>query len=161
MAEKLDINVITPYLDEGEMGLYAELSEDPDVLKQFQQQLRWMLPQLMSTSTAAAKHRQLTDNVNRFANVGWFELYYHPELQAKLLAACGVGKTRHKFFRARKKVSLRLIRELLERKYEDIRDNQVELWCRKHDRDDLILLAQSMGYQEKDIEGVAKAFDAL
>ena len=158
---KLDLFSVLGYLDEGNMEVYSTLREDPDMLKELEQMVTWMLPQWMTGSTNDAKHAALVANFNEFCNVGWFKTYGHPELQTKLLACCGEGKTRHKYFKPAKARNLRRIEELLRHKYEDIREEQVELWVSKSSKASLVRLAESFGYQKEQVKDLTKAFDAL
>jgi len=161
MAAKLDIFAVLSYLDENNLGVYEALREDSEMLKELERNVSWMLPQWMTGATNDSVHAELIDNFNEFCNDGWFNLYGHPELQAKLLACCGVGKTRHKYYKPQNSPNLSKIMKLLESKYVDVREGEAAMWVRHATSDDLVHLAQSLGYQEKEVKELTKSFDAL
>jgi hypothetical protein len=51
--------------------------------------------------------------------------------------------------------------EMLSHKYQDIREEEVELWCRRNDKAGMSRLAESLGYQKDKVKELAKAFDVL
>lgn len=162
MAAKLDIFSVLSYLDENNLGVYNALREDSEMLTEFERNVSWMLPQWMTGATNDAVHAELIDNFNAICNDGWFELYGHPELQAKLLACCGTGrKVRHKYHKPRTTPHLSKMMKLLEGKYDDIREEEAEMWVHRTTKDDMIRFAESLGYQETEIKDLTKTFDAL
>ncbi len=162
MSAKLDIFAVLTYLDEGNLGVYEALREDPEMLKELEKNVTWMLPQWMTGAQSDPVHVELVENFNLMCNDRWFELYGHPELQAKLLACCGLGrKVRHKYFKPSKARNRRVMLDLLSHKYPDIREEEVELWVRQSSKAGARHLAESLGYQKKEVADVTKAFDAL
>ena len=162
MASKLDIFAVLSYLDENNLGVYKALGEDAEMLAELNRSVSWMLPQWMTGAINDESHAELMKNFNALCNDGWFSLSGHPELQTKLLACCGLGRNvRHKFFKPAKSRNLNRMMELLSYKYQDIREEEVELWCRRNDKASMSLLAQSTGYQKDEVKELAKAFDAL
>lgn len=159
---KLDLFSVLTYLDENNLGVHSALREDPEMLVELERNLSWMLPQWMTGATNDAAHAELIDSFNVICNDGWFELYGHHELQAKLLACCGTGrKVRHKYYKPSKTVHLNKMMKLLEGKYEDIREEEVEMWVRRSTKAGMIRFAESLGYQEKEVKDLTKTFDAL
>ena len=125
MAAKLDIFGVLSYLDANNLGVYEALREDAEMLKEFERNVSWMLPQWMTGATNDSDHAELIDNFNMICNDGWFELYGHPELQAKLLACCGTGhRTRHKYYKPKKVPHLTKMMKFLRGKYIDIREGR-------------------------------------
>lgn len=162
MADKLDIFAVLGYFDEGNMEVHQALREDPGMLKELEKALPWVLPQWMTGATQDAAHAELVDNFNLMCNEGWFDLYGHTELQAKLLAACGTGrKVRHKFFKPTKAKNLQKMTEFLGHKYQDIREEEVELWCHLNDATSVTDLAASLGFQPKEVTELTKAYESL
>ena len=141
---KLDIFAVLTYLDEGNLGVYEALRDDPEMLKELERNVTWMLPQWMTGATDDGVHARLLKDFNAVCNGSWFELYGHPELQTKLLACCGTGrKVRHKYFKPAKARNRRLMMELLSHKYVDIREEEVEMWVRGSTKASMRHLAQS------------------
>jgi hypothetical protein len=159
---KLDLFSVLSYLDENNLGVHEALREDPEMLSELERNISWMLPQWMTGATNDAAHANLVDSFNVICNDGWFELYGHPELQAKLLACCGTGrKVRHKYYKPSKTIHLGKMMKLLEGKYEDIREEEAEMWVRRSTKDSMIRFAEALGYQEKEVKDLTKTFDAL
>ena len=159
---KLDIFAVLTYLDENNLGVYDALRDDPEMLKELDRSVTWMLPQWMTGAVHDGAHAHLVMSFNDICNDGWFELYGHPELQAKLLACCGPGKkVRHKYYKPPKARNRRLMLELLSHKYEDIREEEVEMWVRQSSRAGMVRLAESLGFQKDRVKEMTKAFDAL
>jgi len=159
---KLDLFSVLSYLDENNLGVHEALRDDPEMLTELERNVGWMLPQWMTGATNNADHANLIDSFNVICNDGWFELYGHPELQAKLLACCGIGrKVRHKYYKPSKTIHLGKMMKLLEGKYEDIREEEVEMWVRRSTKASMIRFAESLGYQEKEVKELTKTFDAL
>jgi hypothetical protein len=162
MASKLDIFSVLSYLDENNLGVHQSLREDPDMLTELERNVSWMLPQWMTGASNDAAHASLVENFNEVCNDGWFSLYGHPELQTKLLACCGTGrKTRHKYYKPAKSNQLGKMMNLLEGKYVDIREDEVEMWIRHTTTDDMISFAESLGYQKGEVKELTKTFNAL
>ena len=159
---KLDIFSVLTYLDENNLGVYEALRDEPEMLTELERNVSWMLPQWMTGATNDADHAALVESFNVICNDNWFELYGHPELQTKLLACCGIGrKVRHKYYKPSKTVHLGRIMALLEDKYEDIREEEAEMWVRRSTKAGLIRFAESLGYQDKQVKELTKAFDVL
>jgi len=129
------------------------------MLVEFNKMVGWLLPRWMCGSTSNSDHRILIKNFNEYANVGWFSYSAHPELQAKLLACCGIGRqTKHKFTRPERGIESQEIRNLLEIKYEDISDNEIQMWCRLNDEKSMVEFAGRCGYQTDEIKKLKKVY---
>lgn len=162
MSAKLDIFSVLSFMDENNLGIHEALRDEGDMLKDLERNANWMLPQWMTGSTNPEAHAMLVDNFNTVCNEGWFDLYYHPELQVKLLACCGLGRrVKHKFFKPTKALQVSKMARFLEHKYVDIREDEVALWCRKNSKASLKRLAEAYGYLPDEVKELEKAFDAL
>lgn len=162
MSSKLDIFSVLNFLDQNNLDVHKALSEDPDMLKEFEQAVGWLLPQWMVSAINEEDHAQLIENFNSYCNIGWFSFRKHPELQAKLLGCCGLGKkTRHRFFKPKPALPITKIRELLEHKYEDIREEEIAIWCQYNKPADVKRLAEALGYQKDDVKEILKSFDKV
>ncbi len=159
---KLDLFSVLTFLDENNLEVYNALREDPEMLKELERNVSWMLPQWVTGATNDIDHADLVDSFNVICNDGWFELYGHPELQAKLLACCGTGrKVRHKYYKPAKAIHLSKMMKLLEGKYVDIREEEVEMWVRRSTKAGMQHFAESLGYQANEVKELTKTFDAL
>ena len=159
MTQKLDLFAVLGLLDENTLDVYPVLKGDEEMLKEFEQMVGWLLPHWMTGANSEADLEDLIAAFNEYCNAGWFEFRGHPELQAKLLACCGLGsKTRHKFFKPKKNKVLTQISKLLRVKYPDIRDEEVLAWCRLNDKKDVKDLAEACGYQKDDVKKVLDSY---
>jgi hypothetical protein len=159
---KLDIFAVLTYLDENNLGVHDALRGDPDMLKELERNISWMVPQWMSGAMKDSDHADLVESFNAICNNGWFDLYGHPELQAKLLACCGTGKkVRHKYYKPSIARTRHVMHDFLSHKYQDIRDSEVALWVRRSEKSDVRRLAESLGYQKDAIKDLNKAYDTL
>ena len=152
---KLELTETLRSLDQGDMTLYDRLK--PDQRKELEKNISWMIPQWMTGSYNEDDHRNLVFMFDEVCNPGWGSFYGHPELQTKLLAAMGMGTTRHRFFRptgARRGRTAALM-ELACMVQEDIREEELALFCRSTDIEELNDLMNDAGVQmdqRKEIE---------
>jgi len=158
----VDIFALLQFLDEREMGIYEDFSEDADVLADLQKNIGWLIPQWMSASTNDSDHRKLVSTVNQ-ANLVWNKTYGKHELQTKLMASCGLGRSvRHKFYKASPSMQgLTPMTELLKLHYPDISTEQVILWCNINNENDLQEMAEQCGYQQKEFNTLKEAHRKL
>lgn len=162
MKQKFDLFGVLEFLDERSLQVREVFLDDPEGLKELDRNAGWLLPQWMTGAYKDQDHAALISRFNEVANPGWYGFQKHPELQLKLLALCGLGrKVKHKFIKPRSSPSTDKITELLSLVYPDIRQEEVELWLRQNDRDDLIDLAVRLGYQTEEQEALLKAYDGV
>lgn len=131
---------VLTHLDQNDMNIYEMFGTDHEAADKFSKDVSWMLPQWITTSTNDGEHRAQVLMFDELCNAGWGKFYYHPRLQAKLLALIGPGrKVRHKFYRptgGRVPVMDALF-DLLLAEMEDIRPDEVALWVKSSDIEDL------------------------
>jgi hypothetical protein len=163
MQEKLDLFGVLTFLDEQNMKVYEELKVDSEMLKELERNVSYILPIWMSGASNDKDLYDSTKSFNEICNEGWFSFYKHPELQIKLLAASGLNKkVKHKFFKSKgKESSAPKIRELIEHKYLDIRDDEIKIWCQLNNKSEIKKIAKEKGYQEKELKDVLKEYDKL
>ena len=161
MTYELDIFDILEYLDRRNFRVYDSVRNDEKLRKEFDKNIGWLIPQWMSGAYKDAEHAELIQSFNETCNRGWFSFTGHPELQAKLLACCGLGhKTRHRFIKPVASRKNKKIHELLADKYYDITPEEVDLWCRKNDIKAFETLARQLGCQDSEIKELKKVFKA-
>jgi len=156
---KLDIFDVLESLDRRNFRVYDSVRGDEELRKELDKNICWLIPQWMVGAYKDSEHSDLVQNFNDVCNPGWYSFYGHPELQAKLLACCGLGyKTRHRFIKPVVSRESKKIHDLLLGKYYDITPEEVELWCRSNDIKGLEELAQQLGLQEVEIGELRKIF---
>jgi len=162
MKQKFDLFGVLEFLDLRSLQVREVFLDEPELLKELDRNAGWLLPQWMTGAYKDQDHAALISRFNEIANPGWYSLQKHPELQLKLLALCGLGrKVKHKFTKLRSNPTMDKLTELLLQVYPDIRQEEVELWVRQNDRDDLIELATRLGYQTEEQEALLKAYDGV
>lgn len=155
----LDIFSVLRMLDRNDMNIHHNLSDNPDVLKELEKNAGWMLPLWMSSSEVDRDHRALILNFVEKANLVWESTHGHPILQLRLLAACGLGRpTRHKFYKKPSATEAKGLTELLIQTTPDINPDEIDMWVRHNNEEDVRELAESCGYQAKDIEKLLTEF---
>lgn len=155
----LDIQGVLGFLDEGNFQVHQALSADPELLKEFEKNVSWMIPQWMTGSNVAAHQRDMVLRFQENCNTGWGSLYGKSMLQSKLLASIGKGNAiRHKFYHptAKRLGSLNHIAEMLRQDYPDIREPEVIMWCRDATDDDVESLLDDHGVAMNDRDQVRK-----
>jgi len=136
---KLNIHEILGKLDNNNFDTYREIGVTDEARAEFDKNISWMIPQWFTGAVNPVDHRNMVVMFDQACNPGWGALYYHPELQAKLLAAIGYRGVRHKFYRpsGKRKSSIKKLFDLLQLVYEDIHEDEVVLWCRSSTINDL------------------------
>jgi hypothetical protein len=158
----LNIAVILESFDKNDFTVAEQLKEDEAMYAEFLKNIGWLIPQWFFGVSGDQDHKKQVVKFNTLCNEYWSKLSKHPELQAKLLASAGLGKTiRHKFFRPvvhRKNYELEVLLRLV---YPDISEEQVRLWVRKNDEAALKQLANECGLQEKEYEPYLKSYQKI
>ncbi len=158
---KLDIFEVLECLDRRNFRVYDSVRDNDELRQELDQNIGWLIPQWMVGAYEDVDHSNLIQNFNDVCNPGWYSFLGHPELQAKLLACCGLGyKTRHRFIKPVVSRESKKIHDLLVDKYYDITPEEVDLWCRSNDLKGLTKLAQQLGRQDVEIKELKKAFKA-
>ena len=159
VERKIDLFVILEALDLGDMSVYDDIAADPGALAEFRREIGYMLPIWMTGSARDLDHKKLVERFNAICNQRWFDLAKHPRLQAKLLAAVGLGtKTPHRFHKVKAASKNSAMLELLELQHPDIREHEVRLWARKNTWEQTQELAQMYGWQDDQIDDLKKNY---
>lgn len=155
----LDIFSVLKMLDRNDMDIHDNLSGHPDVLKELEKNSGWMLPLWMISSESDRDHRALIVNFVERCNLVWESTQGHPILQLRLLASCGLGRlTRHKFYKKTQSMEAKYLTELLIQTTPDINPDEIDMWVRHRTEEDVRELAESCGYQTKEIEKLLTEF---
>lgn len=100
---------------------------------------------------------------NELANIGFWDIQAHPELQYKLTAAVGVGsKQEHHWLDmpAKRKKHTKL-GELVRLKYNDANDMEIQLFLTLSTKQDIINLCKDAALDDKETAELLKEFKAL
>lgn len=158
MAKKpsiLPFNTVLDAVDRRDLGFYDRMSEEEK--KEFKKK---SFVFLRAASCVAEYEDTAMDYllaVNMFANKGWFDLAKHPELQWKLLALCGMGsRVRHTWIDMSKKESRNGFAKILEDKYPQLNDEELDLLESKMDKKAKKHFLEDMGYDDGQINTILK-----
>jgi hypothetical protein len=158
MAHKLDIFETLTAIDRHDLDFYDRLPEDlqkgfaPPVV------LRWA--SAINDGPNAAVNVWL---VNDRANMNFWEIAGHPELQYKLLASCGLGKTqRHQWINmvGRAKKSDR-VRDFLIKFWPDANDMELDIIFNQFTEETFEEFVLSSGEPPADIKEILEAYARL
>lgn len=137
-------------IDTNNLSFYENLSDDGK--KEFSP---WLAMRWASNSDSHPEHYLLM--VNGLVNVDFSDLNHHPELQWKLLAVCGSGKShRHSWVAPPKKGKLSRVLAFLRKLYPEAKQCDLEQLETLLDRDSIVQLAESAGLGDKEIKELLK-----
>lgn len=98
---------------------------------------------------------------NERANVHFFEMYEHPELQYKLLASNGTGRrTSHEWIGGAKKVSEAALHDFILRYWPYANSMEVETILRQFDKKSFSDFVDGTGLDNDDAKRIKKSFEA-
>lgn len=124
----LNLHQILDSLDRNDFNVRQNLTDEERA--EFDKNVSWMIPQWMASAKSEHAHANAVMMFDEFCNPGWGSFYNHPELQAKLLACMGMGPTNHQFpKRGKRSTAITDLFGMLQTYYEDIRREEVALWC--------------------------------
>lgn len=153
------LNVLLKHFDTNNMEIWETFRHNETDRKELERNLAYMLPLWMSGCANARDQINTTMAFNKHINLDWKQLDGHPELRAKVLAAIGLGKqVRHDFMMRSVRGKLTSLGELLLRRYPDIRQDEILLWCRVNTEPALIELCRDYGLQSKEQEAVLNEY---
>lgn len=144
----LKLNVLLKHLDLRNPEIFAALSQTEADRKELERALAYLLPLWVSGTIEGRDQIALMFTFNQHVNIGWSELDQHPELRAKVLASVGLGRVVRHDYQARERRKATTLLDFLSRRYPDIREPEVELWCATNSEADLIALCRDYGMQE-------------
>lgn len=147
-TSNLKLNVLLKHLDLRNLEIYAALSQTETDRKELERAFAYLLPLWVSGTVEGRDQIALMFGFNQHVNVGWSELEAHPELRAKVLAAIGLGRVIRHDYQARVRRNTTALLEFLSRRYPDIREPEVSLWCAINSEADLIALCRDYGIQK-------------
>lgn len=155
MTRKLDIFALLKATDHRDQGFYDRL--DAEAKKEFAPPvaLRW---------ASAVDDGPLSDAalllVNERANIGFWEIGDHPELQYRLIASSGVGtKLRHHWLAASGRGKTDRLRAFLARFWPDANAAEIEILLGQFTGDSFRAFVDGSGVEPKEAKEIVKAHD--
>ena len=147
MASKIPLKDMLSQIDRGNLDYYSTF--DADQKKEFSP---WMTMRWASTVKGDFSEHYLL-MVNGIVNHEFSVLNKHPELQWKLIAVCGIGANQfHQWVKPPKKKGKNKIQEFLSKAYPHAKSDELALLEKVNTKQELIYLAQDMGYSDKEIK---------
>lgn len=152
MAHKLDIFKTLSAIDRHDLDFLRRVSEDeaksfaPPVV------LRW-------ASSSDNRTAEYLCDINEVANVHHYALYQHPELQYRLMASCGKGRSeRHNWIPSGKTSQLEARRKFVQQYYPYANTQECDIIISKLTGEVLDEFLLGTGLQNDEIKRVRKLF---
>lgn len=151
---KLDLfKTVLPNMDRHNHDLYRDLS--PEEKKDFQGVVAM---RFLSAAPSPYADWYLIA-VNHYANQHFFDIYQHPELQYKLLAACGVGeRVNHSWIGTAKKPSVTALVDFISRYWPNANRMEIDVILSKFDKDTFSDFVNGTGLDPDDAKKIKKSF---
>lgn len=145
---KLDLfKVVLPALDKRNKMFYNTVSDEErkDLNKQI-----WTLTRWMSSTKQHSEHHILM--VNDIVNMNSSDLKHHPELQWKLLALCGSGKTQmHQWITPPRGAKKNKLETAVLKIIPLLKDDDLALFLTINNRDELSEFLKDNGLSDKEV----------
>lgn len=153
---KVDIFKTLTAIDRNNRDYYNNLSDEEKKGIALVVAMRW-------ASAVESDEKQYPLIANMVANIGFHDLYKHPELQWLCLSLIGDGKPRrHKWIKSSKKTNIKSpkLYDLLRKKYPLASIGELEMMNEILTIDDIKSVAEDYGYQDQDIKDLVKEIKA-
>lgn len=151
----MNLKVILKHLDRRNLEVYEAFRYNGGDRKELDQLLAYVLPLWMSGTLTGHDQFRLMVQFNKHINLCWWELGQHPELRAKMLAVIGPGHVlQHDYHARRPRRQMTALMGLLSRRYQDMREDEVQLWCSVNSEATLLEMCREYGVQEQDRESI-------
>ena len=137
-----------PAMDYRNFDFYRDLSDEHK-----KEISMWVLMRYMSSSKKNSEYHLMM--VNDLVNNNFTSLNKHPELQWKLLALCGTGKTQfHEWVPPPKGAKKNCLEEVILNHYPLIKDDELELLLKINTQFELEQFFKENGYDDKSIKEI-------
>ena len=154
---RLDLFLILKHLDMQDFTVYDQLADDPELIKELDTQLGWLIPQWMTGGVTEQGHRAMIQKFDDTCNTVWGSLKNDPRMRAKLLAACGMGHPmKHKFTKPKGIKKNDPLYNMVLEVYPDARPEEVKLFLKGAGPEEVVDLCKSLGYQKDEIDKIEK-----
>ncbi len=152
MAKKplLQIKDIMAAVDRKDYGYYERLTDEQ------RKSLNLWMTQRYASSVQGKYAGHYLVMINEFMNTNWSDISKHPELQWKLMCLAGVGKSQfHPFIKVPKaKRKKDKVEEMVREIFPLAKTDEVELLMNMNTKDDLKVLAEIHGFDDKSIKEI-------
>ena len=127
-------------------SMNMNLTNPEEVKKEFSP---WLLMRFISSSDRYAEHYLLM--ANELVNKNFSDVSSHPELQWKLLAACGSGqRTNHQWIPPAKKREKKSIHHAMKKAFPNKKEDEIRLLLKLMNDDEKIDILLDLGYNTKE-----------
>ena len=154
MAKKplLQIKDIMAAVDRKDYQFYKNLSDEQ------RKSLNLWMTQRYASSVQGKFAGHYLVMINEFMNTNWSDISKHPELQWKLMCLAGVGKSQfHPFIKVPKaKRKKDKVEEMIREIFQLEKGEEVELLLSINTKEELKELAETSGYDDKEIKEIFK-----
>jgi len=156
---KLDMKTVLGSIDNQDLDFYGKLTEEEQKAYSTFVIMRYM-------SSIANKHPLQTYAIlatNDLVNIGYKELYKHPELQHKLLCCAGTGGKQYRPWIPvpKSKKTGHPVVKFLSQVYPAFNSTEIDLLFSNMDIADLEQLAVGQGLTEKEIRELIKSLETV
>tara|TARA_Y100001937_G_scaffold126518_1_gene195983 strand:+ start:1544 stop:2008 length:465 start_codon:yes stop_codon:yes gene_type:complete len=152
MASKplLQIKDIMAAVDRKDYEYYSRLTDEQ------RKSLNLWMTQRYASSVQGKYAGHYLVMINEFMNTNWSDISKHPELQWKLMCLAGVGKSQfHPFVKVPKaKRKKDKVEEMVREIFPLAKTDEVELLMNMNTKDDLKVLAEIHGFDDKSIKEI-------
>ena len=152
MASKplLQIKDIMAAVDRKDYEYYSRLTDEQ------RKSLNLWMTQRYASSVQGKYAGHYLVMINEFMNTNWSDISKHPELQWKLMCLAGVGKSQfHPFVKVPKaKRKKDKVEEMIREIFPLAKTDEVELLMNMNTKDDLKVLAEIHGFDDKSIKEI-------
>ena len=152
MASKplLQIKDIMAAVDRKDYDFYSRLNDEQ------RKSLNLWMTQRYASSVQGKYAGHYLVMINEFMNTNWSDISKHPELQWKLMCLAGVGKSQfHPFIKVPKaKRKKDKVEEMVREIFPLAKTDEVELLMNMNTKDDLKVLAEIHGFDDKSIKEI-------
>lgn len=157
MAHKLDIFKTLDAIDQRDTGYLDRQTEEARKAFHAPVVMRWASG--MQFDGEVSDYMLLT--VNARANVNFYDIWEHPELQWKLLASCGIGaRQKHKWIDAAKRLkTAEGLLGFLSKYWPEANEDELRLLVRQFTRETFLEFVDGCGLEAKDIEDAMTLYD--
>jgi hypothetical protein len=149
-SDKLPLNDVLAAIDRRDFDWYSNLSDD--MKKKWSS---WLFLRYASSVKGRSRDDVLL-NTNEFVNKNYVDLYKHDELMWKLFCLTGTGKKQyHEWIKApHSKKKTDKVSEFVSEIYPHLKSDELDLYLKLNDEDEIKQLALDAGKSEKEIEEI-------
>lgn len=155
MTYKLDIFPTLAAIDRHDLEYYRRLTDE---------QRKGFHPPVVLRWASAVEDYQLSEAyillVNERANVNFWDIYEHPDLQYRLIASCGLGQQKHKWINMAKTSDKRgRLGDFLAEFWPDANANEISLLVSQFTHESFTEFVEQSGVDSDTAKEVIRAYE--